>query len=47
MTAAQPVALVTGAFLGIGKAAALALADAGFQVAGTNRNASRVTPHGE
>jgi NAD(P)-dependent dehydrogenase (short-subunit alcohol dehydrogenase family) len=46
MTASQPVALVTGAFSGIGKAAALALADAGFQVAGTNRNASRVTPRG-
>jgi NAD(P)-dependent dehydrogenase (short-subunit alcohol dehydrogenase family) len=47
MTAARPVALVTGASSGIGKAAALALADAGFQVIGTSRNTSRVTPpHG-
>ena len=47
MTATQPVALVTGASSGIGKAAALALADAGFQVVGTSRNTSRVTPpHG-
>jgi short-subunit dehydrogenase len=47
MTATQPVALVTGASSGIGKAAALALVDAGFQVVGTSRNTSRVTPqHG-
>jgi NAD(P)-dependent dehydrogenase (short-subunit alcohol dehydrogenase family) len=47
MTATRPVALVTGASSGIGKAAALALADAGFQVVGTSRNTSRVTPpHG-
>jgi NAD(P)-dependent dehydrogenase (short-subunit alcohol dehydrogenase family) len=44
MTATQPVALVTGASSGIGKAAALALVDAGFQVVGTSRNTSRVTP---
>ena len=44
MTAAQPVALVTGASSGIGQAAAGALADAGFRVAGTSRDASRVTP---
>jgi NAD(P)-dependent dehydrogenase (short-subunit alcohol dehydrogenase family) len=43
MTATQPVALVTGASSGIGKAAALALVDAGFQVVGTSRNTSRVT----
>jgi len=36
MTANRPVALVTGASRGIGKAAALALADAGFEVAGTS-----------
>ena len=35
MTAARPVALVTGATSGIGKAAALALAGAGFEVIGT------------
>jgi NADPH:quinone reductase-like Zn-dependent oxidoreductase len=37
MTATRPAALVTGASSGIGKAAALALAAAGFQVAGTSR----------
>ena len=47
MTATQPVALVTGASSGIGKAAALALVDTEFQVVGTSRNTSRVTPqHG-
>src|SRR5947208_16967937 len=44
MTATQPVALVTGASSGIGQAAAGALAAAGFRVAGTSRDASRVTP---
>src|SRR5437588_7626254 len=44
MTANPPVALVTGASSGIGKAAALALSDAGFRVIGTSRNSSRVTP---
>lgn len=34
MAAAQPVALVTGASSGIGQAATLALAGAGFRVAG-------------
>ena len=46
MTAARPVALVTGATSGIGKAAALALADTGFEVIGTGRNTARITPRG-
>ncbi len=45
MTATLPVALVTGASSGIGRAAALALAAAGFQVVGTSRDTARVTPH--
>ncbi|MFF6787287.1 oxidoreductase [Streptomyces sp. NPDC012510] len=40
MTTNRPVALVTGASSGIGKAAALALVDAGFEVVGTSRRAS-------
>ena len=44
MTTAKPVALVTGASSGIGKAAALALVEAGFKVVGTSRNTSRVAP---
>src|SRR2546429_7631973 len=44
MKATQPVALVTGASSGIGKATALALVDAGFEVVGTSRDASRATP---
>ena len=44
MTADRPVALVTGASSGIGRAAAIALADAGFQVIGTARGTSRLTP---
>jgi NAD(P)-dependent dehydrogenase (short-subunit alcohol dehydrogenase family) len=44
MTANRPVALVTGASSGIGKAAALALIEAGFNVVGTSRDTSRVTP---
>src|SRR5438094_7903265 len=44
MTTAKPVALVTGASSGIGKAAALALVDAGFEVVGTTRNTSGVAP---
>src|SRR6266487_84011 len=44
MTTGRPVALVTGASSGIGEAAALALADAGFEVVGTSRNASKVAP---
>src|SRR5438093_2722898 len=44
MTTAKPVALVMGASSGIGKAAALALVDAGFEVVGTSRNTSGVAP---
>ena len=44
MVNTQPLALVTGASSGIGKAAALALVQAGFDVVGTSRNASRVAP---
>jgi NAD(P)-dependent dehydrogenase (short-subunit alcohol dehydrogenase family) len=47
MTATRPVALVTGASSGIGKAASHALAAAGFQVIGTSRDTSRVTPSGD
>src|SRR5512133_3849618 len=43
MSTARPVALVTGASSGIGKAAALALVEAGFEVVGTSRNTSKVT----
>jgi NAD(P)-dependent dehydrogenase (short-subunit alcohol dehydrogenase family) len=39
-----PVALVTGASSGIGRAAALALVDAGFAVVGTSRNAVNAEP---
>ena len=46
MANAKPLALVTGASSGIGKAAALALVHAGFDVVGTSRNASRVDPQG-
>ena len=44
MTTNRPVALVTGASSGIGRAAAIALAEAGFEVAGTSRNTAKVTP---
>jgi Short-chain alcohol dehydrogenase of unknown specificity len=44
MTTTQPVALVTGASSGIGKAAALALAAAGYEVVGTSRSTAHVTP---
>ncbi|NGO09366.1 oxidoreductase [Streptomyces sp. HC44] len=44
MTTNRPVALVTGASSGIGKQTALALVAAGFDVVGTSRDTSRVTP---
>ncbi|MFC8141809.1 oxidoreductase [Streptomyces paradoxus] len=44
MTTHRPVALVTGASSGIGKETALALVAAGFNVVGTSRDTSRVTP---
>src|SRR3954454_6828098 len=44
MTANRLVALVTVPSSGIGKAAALALAAAGFHVVGTSRKSSRVSP---
>lgn len=40
MTSSQPVALVTGAKSGLGRFAARALGNAGFQVVGTSRKAS-------
>src|SRR5580765_468255 len=44
MTTIQPVAIVTGASSGIGRATAAALAGAGFTVVGTSRDSSRATP---
>ena len=43
MAETKPVALVTGASSGIGKAATLALVEAGFRVVGASRHASRAT----
>ncbi|WP_328222281.1 oxidoreductase [Streptomyces sp. NBC_00310] len=44
MTTNRPVALVTGASSGIGRETALALVAAGFDVADTGRDTSRITP---
>ena len=44
MATDRPVVLVTGASSGIGKAAAVALASAGFEVVGTSRNTAGVPP---
>ena len=44
MTPAQPVAVVTGASSGIGRATAQALAEAGYRVVGTSRDSSRAAP---
>lgn len=44
MTNSRPVALVTGASSGIGRAAARALSDAGYTVVGTSRNAATTQP---
>jgi NAD(P)-dependent dehydrogenase (short-subunit alcohol dehydrogenase family) len=47
MREARPVALVTGASSGIGKAAAQSLVEAGFDVVGTSRDSARVTDPGD
>jgi len=44
MQTTSPVAIVTGASSGIGRATALALAAAGFRVVGTSRNAAKAEP---
>jgi len=44
MTATAPVALVTGASSGIGRATALALVGSGFTVVGTSRHAGDLKP---
>jgi short-subunit dehydrogenase len=44
MTTNKPLALVTGASSGIGRATALALVEAGYDVVGTSRDASKAAP---
>jgi short-subunit dehydrogenase len=44
MASTQKVALVTGASTGIGRAAAVALLEAGFKVIGTSRDSSKAEP---
>ena len=44
MASSRPVALVTGANSGLGKFAAAALVDAGFDVVGTSRNTAGLIP---
>ncbi|MCV7330600.1 SDR family NAD(P)-dependent oxidoreductase [Mycobacterium cookii] len=47
MASHRPVALVTGAASGIGKAAALELVDAGYEVVGTSRHVEGSAPYGK
>jgi short-subunit dehydrogenase len=44
MTTTRPIALVTGASSGIGKTAAAALVQAGFEVIGTSRDTTHIAP---
>ncbi|BBY46660.1 short-chain dehydrogenase/reductase (plasmid) [Mycolicibacterium arabiense] len=44
MTTIRPVALVTGGASGIGSSVGLALRDAGYEVVGTSRRTSGITP---
>jgi short-subunit dehydrogenase len=44
MSATRPVALVTGAYSGLGKSAALGLVNAGFDVVGTSRSTDGLVP---
>ncbi|MQY29576.1 oxidoreductase [Nocardia aurantia] len=47
MSTTQPVAIVSGASSGIGRAAALTLAGNGFRVIGTSRHTAKPPPAGE